>query len=114
MALNPWGLTGDWTVGSEVATAGATSGQISYRFHARDLHMVLGPTAAGAPVRFRVRVDGQPPGADHGVDTDRQGMGLIQDPRMYQLVRQAGPVADRLFEIEFLDPEVRAYVFTFG
>jgi thiol-disulfide isomerase/thioredoxin len=114
MALNHWGLTGDWTVGSEFATAGATSGQISYRFHARDLHMVLGPTAAGAPVRFRVRVDGQPPGADHGVDTDRQGMGLIQDPRMYQLVRQAGPVADRLFEIEFLDPEVRAYVFTFG
>lgn len=114
LTLNRWGLTGDWTVGGEFATANAASGRISYRFHARALHMVLGPTAAGAPVRFRVRIDGQAPGADHGVDTDSQGLGQIQAPRMYQLVRQAGPVTDRLFEIEFLDPGVRAYVFTFG
>jgi thiol-disulfide isomerase/thioredoxin len=114
LALNTWSLTGDWTVGSEFATAGTASGRITYRFHARDLHMVLGPTADGRPVRFQIRIDGAPPGADHGVDTDNQGMGAVQAPRMYQLVRQAGPVADRVFEIEFLDPGVRAYVFTFG
>lgn len=114
LALNSWSLTGDWTVGSEFATAGAASGRITYRFHARDLHMVLGPTTAGRPVRFRVRLDGAPPGADHGVDTDGQGLGVVQAPRMYQLVRQTRPVADRIFEIEFIDPGVRAYVFTFG
>ena len=112
--LNQWSLTGDWTVASEFATASASAARISHRFHARDLHMVLGPTAAGASVRFRIRIDGQAPGADHGVDTDDQGLGRVQAPRMYQLVRQAGPVTDRLFEIEFLDPGVRAYVFTFG
>lgn len=114
LALNTWSLTGDWTVGKEFATADAASGRITHRFHARDLHMVLGPAADGRPVRFRVRIDGVAPGADHGADTDAQGMGVIQAPRMYQLVRQAQPVADRTFEIEFLDPGVRAYVFTFG
>ena len=114
LALNSWSLTGDWAVGSEFATAGAASGRITYRFHARDLHMVLGPMVDGRPVRFRVRIDGAPPGADHGVDTDGQGRGVVQAPRMYQLARQARPVADRVFEIEFLDPGVRAYVFTFG
>src|SRR5262249_16904493 len=107
-------LSGSWTIGREFATLNEASGRIAYRFHARDLHLVLAPGVPGKPIRFRVTLDGAPPGADHGFDTDADGSGIIQDARLYQLVRQAGPVADRRFEIEFLDPGIRAYSFTFG
>jgi thiol-disulfide isomerase/thioredoxin len=114
LRLNHWGLAGVWNVGAEFATLNEASGSIAFRFHARDLHLVLGPSVAGQPVRFRVRLDGAAPGPDHGVDVDAEGLGRVEEPRLYQLVRQARPVADRTFEIEFLDPGVRAYVFTFG
>ncbi len=114
LPVNRWSLAGRWTIGGEFATSNGPSAKLAYRFHARDLHLVLAPTAPGRPVRFRVRVDGAAPGAGHGVDVDAQGWGRVQDARLYQLVRQSGPVADRTFEIEFLDPGVRAYVFTFG
>jgi len=89
-------------------------GGIVYRFHARDLHLVLGPSANGKPVRFRVRLDGQAPGDSHGVDTDAQGLGSVTSQRLYQLVRQSGDIHDRTFEIEFLDTGVEAFAFTFG
>ena len=89
-------------------------GQIAYRFQARDLHLVMAPTTPGDPVRFRVRLDGQPPGAAHGIDVDDQGNGTLTEPRLYQLIRQPGPITDRTFEIVFLDPGVQAYAFTFG
>ncbi len=114
LTVNHWSLAGAWTVGGEFATLNAATGSISYRFHARDLHLVLGPATRGRPVRFRVTIDGAAPGADHGFDVDAAGQGSVQEPRMYQLVRQKRPVADRTFRIEFLDPGVRAYVFTFG
>jgi thiol-disulfide isomerase/thioredoxin len=113
-ALNHWGLAGSWTIGGEFATLDSRTGSIRYRFHARDLHLVLGAPANGRPARFRVTVDGAAPGADHGSDVDAEGMGIVREDRLYQLIRQARPVADRTFEIEFLDPGVRAYVFTFG
>jgi len=113
LPLNHWSLAGVWTVGGEYATLNNT-GSITYRFHARDLHLVLGPSPQGYPIRFRVKLDGAPPGADHGFDVDAEGWGSVREPRMYQLIRQARPVGDRTFEIEFLDPGVRAYVFTFG
>ena len=112
--LNQWGLEGDWTVGGEQATLNARDGGITYRFHARDLHLVLGPGADGKPVRFRVTIDGAAPGTSHGSDTDANGDGTVTGQRLYQLVRQAGDVADRTFEIRFLDPGVQAYAFTFG
>jgi thiol-disulfide isomerase/thioredoxin len=111
--LNWWNLAGVWTIGGEFATLSDSHGSISYRFHARDVNLVL-TAPEGRPVRFRVKIDGAPPGADHGVDVDAEGAGSVQDPRLYQLVRQTRPVEDRTFEIEFLDPGVRAYVFTFG
>ncbi|MBW8891541.1 MAG: redoxin family protein [Burkholderiales bacterium] len=114
LPLNRWSLSGGWTVGEEFATADAPGGKIAHCFHARDLHMVLAPSAPNRPVTFRVRIDGAPPGADHGWDVAADGSGTVQRPRMYQLVRQARPVIDRTFEIQFLDPGVRAYVFTFG
>jgi hypothetical protein len=114
LPLNRWSLAGDWTVGGEFATLNVTSGNIVYRFHARDLHLVLGASAQGRPVRFRVKIDGAPPRADHGSDVDAAGWGTVREERLYQLVRQAGQVAEHTFEIEFLDPGVRAYVFTFG
>ena len=89
-------------------------GRIAYRFHARDLHLVMGPAARGTPVRFRVLIDGQPPGAAHGTDIDDQGNGTVTEQRLYQLIRQRGPVTERTFEITFLDPGVQAYAFTFG
>ena len=89
-------------------------GWITYRFHARDLHLVLGPGEGGKPVRFRVLVDGHAPGADHGADVDAAGNGTVTEQRLYQLVRQSGRVADRTFEIQFLDPGVEAFSFTFG
>jgi len=112
--LNAWGLKGDWTIADERASLDAPGGAIVYRFHARDLHLVLGPGRDGKPIRFRVTIDGKPPGADHGMDTDAEGNGTVTGERLYQLVRQKGDVADRTFEIEFLDPGVRAYAFTFG
>jgi hypothetical protein len=98
----------------ERAVLNHANGRIAYRFQARDLHLVLGPTADGKPVRFRVLVDGKPPLADHGADTDEQGNGMIDGQRLYQLVRQKANGDDRLFEIEFLDAGAQAYVFTFG
>jgi cytochrome c biogenesis protein CcdA/thiol-disulfide isomerase/thioredoxin len=112
--LNEWGLDGRWTVGGEQATLNAKDGGITYRFHARDLHLVLGPGADGKPVRFKVTIDGAAPGANHGSDIDENGDGTVTGQRLYQLVRQAGDVADRTFEIRFLDPGVQAYAFTFG
>jgi len=113
-ALNQWGLAGTWNVGQESATLGQASGRIVFRFHARDLHLVLGPDKDGKPVRFRVSIDGQAPGQDHGADVAADGSGSVTTQRLYQLVRQSGPVADRTFTIEFLDPGVQAYSFTFG
>ncbi|WP_143282589.1 thioredoxin family protein, partial [Burkholderia cenocepacia] len=112
--LNGWGLAGTWNVGAERASLAAPDGRIIYRFHARDLHLVLGPGANGRPVRFRVTLDGAAPGAAHGADVDAQGYGTVTDQRLYQLVRQPGAIADRTFAIEFLDPGVDAYAFTFG
>ncbi|TWB38154.1 redoxin family protein [Nitrospirillum pindoramense] len=114
LRLNRWTLAGDWTVGREFATVGQAGARIAYRFHARDLHLVLAPGADGQPIRFRVRIDGAVPGADHGTDVDADGMGTVRAAKLYQLVRQSGPVADHTFEIEFLDPGARAYAFTFG
>ena len=112
--LNDWGLSGDWTVGGQSATLNKTDGAISFRFHARDLHLVLGPSADGKPVRFRVTIDGAKPGESHGADVNADGEGVVTDHRLYQLVRQSGPVMDRTFTIQFLDPDVQAYAFTFG
>jgi len=112
--LNEWGLSGDWTVKPETALLNKADGRVVYRFHARDLHLVMGPAAPQTPVRFRVLIDGQPPGAAHGDDVDEQGSGAVTKQRLYQLIRQPKPIADRLFEIEFLDPGVEVFAFTFG
>ncbi|MEI9996951.1 MAG: cytochrome c biogenesis protein DipZ [Rhizomicrobium sp.] len=114
LRLNQWGLAGTWTIAGEHAALDRAPGKIVFRFHARDLHLVLGPGPDGKPVRFRVTVDGAPPGAAHGADTDDKGFGTIAGQRLYQLVRQNGPVTDRTFAIEFLDPGVQAFAFTFG
>ncbi|WP_287496571.1 cytochrome c biogenesis protein DipZ [Pandoraea sp. CB10b_02] len=113
-SLNAWGLAGNWRVGPEQATATQAGARIVYRFHARDLHLVLGPDASGKSVRFRVRVDGEAPGDAHGADVAADGTGTVTSQRLYQLVRQPGDVHDRTFSIEFLDPGVSAYAFTFG
>jgi cytochrome c biogenesis protein CcdA/thiol-disulfide isomerase/thioredoxin len=114
LPLNGWALAGDWTVEGERAVLGAAGGRIAFRFHARDLHLVLGPGEDGKPVRFRVRIDGAAPGQDHGVDSDGDGQGTVSEQRLYQLVRQEDASKDRTFEIEFLDPGVQAFAFTFG
>jgi cytochrome c biogenesis protein CcdA/thiol-disulfide isomerase/thioredoxin len=114
LQLNDWSLSGDWTVRAENAVLNGVGGSIVYRFHARDLHLVLGPAADGTPIRFRVTVDGKAPGVDHGTDTNADGRGVIDSQRLYQLVRQNGVIRDRTFAIEFLDPGVHAYAFTFG
>lgn len=114
LRLNEWALSGDWTVKKENTLLTSASGRISYRFHARDLHLVMGPAAPGTSVRFRVLIDGKPAGAAHGVDVDELGNGKVTEQRLYQLIRQPEPVADRQFEIEFLDPGVQAFAFTFG
>jgi cytochrome c biogenesis protein CcdA/thiol-disulfide isomerase/thioredoxin len=111
---NQWALAGKWKDEDQLATSLAAEDSLSYRFHARDLHLVLGPAADGKPVRFRVTLDGQAPGANHGVDTDAEGYGVVTGDRLYQLVRQQGSIHDRTFCIEFLLPGVRAYSFTFG
>lgn len=112
--LNGWGLSGTWTVGKDQATLDQAGGGITYRFSARDLHLVLGPGDEAKPVRFQVKIDGKSPGPDHGSDIDADGNGAVTATRLYQLVRQSGTVAARNFEIRFLDPGVQAYAFTFG
>lgn len=112
--LNEWGLSGRWLDHPQAAILKSAKGTIVFHFHARDLHLVLGPGADGKPVRFRVTIDGKAPGENHGVDTDAQGNGVVTAYRLYQLVRQKGPITDHIFTIEFLDPGVQAYSFTFG
>jgi hypothetical protein len=114
LALNAWDLAGRWNVGAESATLEGPGGRIVYRFHARDLHLVLGPGPDGKPVRFKVSIDGQAPGASHGMDVAADGSGVVKEQRLYQLIRQPGDVAEHTFSIEFLDPAVSAYAFTFG
>ena len=114
LRLNQWALAGAWTVKRQAIVLNAPDGGIVYRFHARDLHLVMGPATPGTPVRFQVRLDGQPPGAAHGTDVDEAGDGTVTHPRLYQLIRQPGPIAERTFQISFLDPGVQAYAFTFG
>jgi thiol-disulfide isomerase/thioredoxin len=113
-SLNQWGLSGSWDVGAESAVLQGAPGKITFRFHARDLHMVLGPAKNGKPVRFRVTLDGGAPGDDRGLDSASDGAGEVRDPRLYQLIRQRGQVKDRTFAIEFLDPGIQAFSFTFG
>jgi cytochrome c biogenesis protein CcdA/thiol-disulfide isomerase/thioredoxin len=111
---NEWALSGNWRDAGQIATALEPSTGIVYRFHARDLHLVLGPSRDGKPIRFRVTLEGKAPGADHGVDTDANGYGTVTEDRLYQLIRQHGSIQDRTFRIEFLTPGVQAYSFTFG
>jgi thiol-disulfide isomerase/thioredoxin len=114
LGLNEWAPSGVWTLAEHAAVLEAAPGRIAIRFHARDVNLVMGPTERGTSARFRVFIDGQPPGAAHGTDVDEQGNGKVSEQRLYQLIRQQEPVADRLFEIEFLDSGVEAYCFTFG
>jgi cytochrome c biogenesis protein CcdA/thiol-disulfide isomerase/thioredoxin len=116
LKLNEWTLEGDWHIGDEMASLTKAPGKIVYHFHARDLHLVLGPGAAANGVRFKVLLDGKIPGANHGVDTDENGVGIVKEHRLYQLIRQSGEsmTEDHIFEIEFLDPGVEAFAFTFG
>jgi cytochrome c biogenesis protein CcdA/thiol-disulfide isomerase/thioredoxin len=112
--LNQWALAGKWQDEGQIATALAPGASITYRFHARDLHLVLGPSKGGVPVRFRITIDGKAPGADRGMDTDADGYGVVTENRLYQLIRQKGSIRNRTFRIEFLAPGVQAYSFTFG
>jgi cytochrome c biogenesis protein CcdA/thiol-disulfide isomerase/thioredoxin len=114
LKLNEWAFTGKWKDERQIATSLEASTSILYRFHARDLHLVLGPSKNGNPIRFRVTIDGNAPGADHGMDIDADGYGAVTDHRLYQLIRQNGAIQDRTFRIEFLAPGVQAYSFTFG
>jgi thiol-disulfide isomerase/thioredoxin len=114
LALNEWALAGEWSVGDEAAVLDAAGGSIAYRFEGRDLNLVLAPSVDRGPVGFEVRLDGEPPGGDHGLDVDASGAGTVSEPRMYQLVRRRGAVRQRTFEIAFHGRGVRAYVFTFG
>lgn len=112
--LNEWGLSGDWTIGREHATLDRQDGSIVYRFHARDVHLVLGAATPGKPIRFRVTIDGAVPADNRGLDIDAEGQGTVNGQRLYQLIRQRGTIAEHTFEIRFLDPGVEAYAFTFG
>jgi hypothetical protein len=114
LRLNDWALSGDWTMKREAVALNKANGRIAYRFHARDLHLVMGPAVPGTTVRFRALIDGQPPGAAHGSDVDRDGYGTATEQRLYQLIRQPKPIADRQFEIEFLGSGVEVFAFTFG
>jgi cytochrome c biogenesis protein CcdA/thiol-disulfide isomerase/thioredoxin len=114
LKLNQWAFAGKWKDGGQIATSLVSGNSISYRFHARDLHLVLGPPVDGKPVRYRVTIDGNAPGADHGVDIDADGFGVVTENRLYQLVRQQTGIRDRTFRIEFLVPGAQAYAFTFG
>jgi len=112
--LNEWALSGDWTIERGASVLNSAGGRIAFRFHARDVHMVMGPQTSGQSVPFQVLVEGRPPGPHHGLDVDEDGRGTVIQQRLYQLIRQRGPIADRAFEISFLAPGVEAYVFTFG
>jgi thiol-disulfide isomerase/thioredoxin len=114
LRLNHWALAGDWTMKKQAIVLNKANGRIVFRFHARDLHLVMGPAERGTSVRFRVLIDRQPPSASHGIDVDEQGNGTATQQRLYQLIRQPQPIADRQFEIEFLDAGVEACAFTFG
>jgi thiol-disulfide isomerase/thioredoxin len=114
LGLNQWALSGDWTMGEEATSLNAANGRIACRFHARDLNLVMGPAAPETPVRCRVLLDGQPPGEAHGADVDHDGNGTLAWQRVYQLIRQPGPISDRTFEITFPDPGAQVYCFTFG
>jgi hypothetical protein len=114
LALNQWALAGEWTIGSEAAVLDNPNGRLVYRFHARDVHLVVGPSQRERPIRFRVSMDGQPPGLAHGLDVDDDGNGTVVEPRLYQLIRQSASDVDRTFEIEFFDPGVETFAFTFG
>ena len=114
LRLNQWALSGEWTMNPEAAVLNAAGGRIACRFHARDLHLIMGPSSPRRAVPFRVLIDGQPPGASHGGDVDEQGHGAVTEQRLYQLIRQPGPIGDRQFDVEFLDSGVEAFAFTFG
>ena len=114
LRLNRWALSGDWTIERGSSVLNAADGGITFRFHARDVHLVMGPRSSGTSVAFRVLLDGEPPGDSHGLDVDEQGQGTVIKQRLYQLVRAAGPIEDRTFEISFLDPGAEAFAFTFG
>jgi thiol-disulfide isomerase/thioredoxin len=114
LGRNHWSLAGDWAVEHQAVVLHEANGRIAFRFHARDLHLVMGPAARGDSVRFRVLIDGQPPGAAHGTDSDEKGYGTVANQRLYQLIRQRDPVHEHTFEVTFLDAGVQAYVFTFG
>jgi thiol-disulfide isomerase/thioredoxin len=114
IGLNEWALSGDWTVDRYATVLNAADGRIAFRFHARDLHLVMTPAAGVASVRFRVLIDGRAAGPDHGIDVDEQGDGKVIEPRLYQLIRQRGDVTERTFEIAFIDPGAEVYAFTFG
>ena len=114
LTLNSWALSGEWTVQGRACVLNRSDGGIAFRFHARDVNLVMRSRAPGTAVPFRVLVDGQPPGASRGLDVDEDGRGTLIEPRLYQLVRQPGAIVDRTVEITFLDGGVEAYVFTFG
>jgi hypothetical protein len=114
LRLNAWALSGEWTLERRACVLNQAGGGIAFRFHARDVHLVMGPRARGASVSFRVLVDGAPPGDAHGLDVDEEGRGTVAQPRLYQLVRERGPITDRTFDITFDAPDIEAYVFTFG
>ncbi len=114
LKLNEWALAGKWEDERQIATSLAPSSAIVYRFHAHDLHLVMGSSKTGIPIRFRVTIDGKAPGADHGIDIDADGYGTVTEERLYQLIRQHGAIQDHTFRIEFLVPGVQAYSFTFG
>lgn len=114
LTLNQWALAGDWTMTAQAAALNGPTGRIACSFHARDLHLVMGPSAREHPIRFRVSIDGQPPGPAHGVDLDGDGNGTVVEQRMYQLIRQPGPIGDRRCEVEFLGAGVEVFAFTFG
>jgi thiol-disulfide isomerase/thioredoxin len=114
LRLNHWALSGNWTMEEQATRLNTANGQIAYRFHARDLNLVMGPATSGTSVRFRGLLDGQPPDAAHGTDLDNDGEGTVVEQRLYQLIRQPRPVTEHTFEITFLDPGVEAYAFTFG
>jgi thiol-disulfide isomerase/thioredoxin len=113
LPLNHWALAGEWTIGRENVVLDQAGGSIAYRFHARDAHLVLA-RGAREPIPFRVLLDGEPPGPSHGVDVDEDGNGLLQDGRMYQLVRETDAVRERTLKVTFLEPGAEAYAFTFG
>jgi thiol-disulfide isomerase/thioredoxin len=114
LQLNDWALSGDWTVQRRASVLNQADGRIAFRFHARDVHLVMGPRARGTSVPFRVLVDGEPPGAAHGLDVNEEGHGTVAEQRLYQLIREPGSITDRTFEISYLAPGVEAYAFTFG